>query len=133
MGAKRKTTAPESGAAVKAEAVRPEAQPAAVMAEVLPPEEPAAEQPAGETAVPVHAAYADYEETPCVVRAGKGLNLRAGPGRDFPAAAVLPDGTPVNVLELPYGVEVPGWALVVAPAGFGWVMRDFLAEPAGED
>ena len=41
---------------------------------------------------------------------------------------VLPDGAPVEILDLPLDVEVPGWALVEAGAGVGWVNTNFLRE-----
>lgn len=114
MGAKRKAAAPESAAVTAAE--------------VLPVEKHVEVQTEEPAAVPAYEAHAGYVEAPCVVCAGNGLYLRKGPGRAFPAAAVLPDGTPVTALGLPYGVEVPGWVLVAAPAGFGWVCRESLAE-----
>lgn len=80
--------------------------------------------------VEIPAAYADYEELPAVVAAPLGLNLRKGPAVSYGVAETLPDGAPVTVLPLPYGVEVKGWALVVSESGTrGWVMTEFLAEP----
>lgn len=88
---------------------------------------------AQETAV-APAAYANYQELPAVVSAPLGLNLRIGPGPGYGVVKVLPNGAPVTVLPLPYGVEVKGWALVVSESGTrGWVKTEFLAEPpAGE-
>lgn len=61
-----------------------------------------------------------------VVTAPQGLNLREGPHVSYAVKAVLPDGTPVEILYLPEDVEVPSWALVKTCAGIGWVNTDFL-------
>lgn len=79
-------------------------------------------------------AYADYKELPAVVAAPLGLNLRTGPGPGYGVREVLPNGAPVTVLPLPYGVEVKDWALVVSESGTqGWVKTEFLAEPPAEE
>lgn len=56
----------------------------------------------------------------------RGLNLREGPHVSYAVRAVLPDGAPVEILDLPKDVEVPGWALVETGAGIGWVNINFL-------
>lgn len=61
-----------------------------------------------------------------VVADSRGLNLRKGPHVSYDAITVLPDGTPVEILDLPEDVEVPNWALVKTWAGIGWVNTDFL-------
>lgn len=61
-----------------------------------------------------------------VVNAAGGLNLRTGPGRNYPVAELLEDGTLLAVLELPHGAEVPGWALVHTGQRTGWVDRSFI-------
>ncbi|MEM5781051.1 MAG: SH3 domain-containing protein [Lawsonibacter sp.] len=82
----------------------------------------------------IPAAYADYEELPAVVAAPLGLNLRTGPGPGYGVREVLPNGAPVTVLPLPYGVEVKDWALVVSDSDTrGWVKTEFLAEPPAEE
>lgn len=63
-----------------------------------------------------------------VVSAAGGLNLRTGPGRSYPIAELLEDGTMLAVLELPHGAEVPGWALVHTGARTGWVDCRFIQE-----
>ena len=63
------------------------------------------------------------------VNAEGGLNLRIGPGRSYPITELLEDGTLLMVLELPYGAEVPGWALVHTGERTGWVDRLFIREP----
>ena len=63
------------------------------------------------------------------VNAEGGLNLRIGPGRSYPVTELLEDGTLLTVLELPYGAEVPGWALVHTGERTGWVDRLFIREP----
>ncbi len=63
-----------------------------------------------------------------VVTAPQGLNLREGPHVSYAVKAVLPDGTPVEILYLPEDVEVPSWALVKTCAGIGWVNTNFLTE-----
>ena len=63
------------------------------------------------------------------VNAEGGLNLRIGPGRSYPVAEVLENGTLLTVLYLPYGAEVPGWALVHTGERTGWVDRLFIQEP----
>lgn len=61
-----------------------------------------------------------------VVNANGGLNLRTGPGRGYPVAELLEDGTLLAVLELPHGAEVPGWALVHTGQRTGWVDRKYI-------
>lgn len=76
----------------------------------------------------------DIQETPlggvegrlAAVDSNTGLNLREGPGTAFPVAEVLPDGAVAAVLELPYGAEVPGWALVHTGQRTGWVDARFI-------
>ena len=63
------------------------------------------------------------------VNAEGGLNLRIGPGRSYPVTELLENGTLLTVLELPYGTEVPGWALVHTGERTGWVDRLFIREP----
>lgn len=63
-----------------------------------------------------------------VVNTAGGLNLRIGPGRSYPVAELLEDGTLLAVLELPHGAEVPGWALVHTGQRTGWVDRSFIQE-----
>ena len=60
------------------------------------------------------------------VNAEGGLNLRIGPGRSYPVTELLEDGTLLTVLELPYGAEVPGWALVHTGERTGWVDLLFI-------
>lgn len=62
------------------------------------------------------------------VNAEGGLNLRIGPGRSYPVAEVLENGTLLTVLYLPHGAEVPGWALVHTGVRTGWVDRLFIQE-----
>ncbi len=61
-----------------------------------------------------------------------GLNLREGPHRGYKSLTVIPDGEALEVLCLPEGTEVPGWALVrcgEAGAGLvGWVNTDYVRE-----
>ena len=61
-----------------------------------------------------------------MVHADGGLNLRRGPGRGYPVAELLEDGTLLTALELPYGAEAPGWRLVHTGQRTGWVDRDFI-------
>lgn len=68
------------------------------------------------------------ERPKIVVSAPRGLNLREGPHVSYAVRAVLPDGAPVEILDLPKDVEVPGWALVETGAGIGWVNTNFLTE-----
>lgn len=62
------------------------------------------------------------------VNAEGGLNLRIGPGRSYPVAEVLENGTLLTVLYLPHGAGVPGWALVHTGERTGWVDRLFIQE-----
>lgn len=69
-----------------------------------------------------------------VVDSPENLNLREGPGKEFPVLEVLPDGASLVVCPLPHHAAVPGWALVVSESGTtGWVMTDYLAEPPAEE
>lgn len=84
----------------------------------------------------------DLEDTALAEISGKlsavcaevGLNLRTGPGRNYPVAEVLENGTLLVVLNLPHGAEVTGWALVHTGQRTGWVDRSFIQalEPAEE-
>ena len=60
------------------------------------------------------------------VDAVNGLNLREGPATSFRPMEVLADGTLVSVLTLPYGAEIPGWALVHTGQRTGWVDCHFI-------
>ena len=79
-------------------------------------------------------AFAGISDDIVVVNAEGGLNLRIGPGRSYPVAELLEDGTLLADLELPHGAEVPGWALVHTGERTGWVDRCFIQalEPAEE-
>lgn len=68
------------------------------------------------------------ERPKIVVDALRNLNLREGPHVSYDIKAVLPDGDVVEILDLPKGVKVPGWALVETSAGIGWVNTNFLKE-----
>ena len=61
-----------------------------------------------------------------VVEAKDGLNLRCGPCKTFAALTILDNGTTVEILKLPYNVEVPSWVLVRAGDHIGWVMTEYL-------
>lgn len=63
-----------------------------------------------------------------VVSAPQGLNLREGPHVSYAVRAVLSDGAPVEILDLPKDVEVPGLVLVETGDGIGWVNTHFLTE-----
>lgn len=70
-----------------------------------------------------------------IVRAGAGLNLRAGPGPSFEVGAILPYGAEVSLLTLtaegPQGsfeVRVPDWKYVFTGQLCGWVAAGFLEE-----
>ena len=63
-----------------------------------------------------------------VVSAPQGLNLREGPHVSYAVRAVLSDGAPVEILDLPKDVEVPGWVPVETGDGIGWVNTHFLTE-----
>lgn len=70
----------------------------------------------------------DVEGDLVVVDARYGLNLRKGPNRSFPVVEVLENGSVLAVLALPYGAEVPGWALVHTGQRTGWVDISHLRE-----
>lgn len=104
----------ETPEAVEEQAVQSESETAAAAAQ------PAAPAEAHEDPAP--------ERPKIVVSDSRGLNLRKGPHVSYDAITVLPDGTPVEILDLPENVEVPNWALVKSFAGIGWVNTNFLAE-----
>lgn len=93
--------------------------------------EPAAEAAAKPT-VPENPQEDPAPEPPkrpqIVVDALRNLNLREGPHVSYDIKAVLPDGDVVEILDLPKGMKVPGWALVETSAGIGWVNTNFLKE-----
>ena len=61
-----------------------------------------------------------------------GLNLRDGPHQSFHALAVLENKTPLEVIPLRAGLEIPGWAAVRcevdSEALVCWVCTDFVRE-----
>lgn len=130
MSNRKAKTTPE-----KVEQAAPEATPETVEEQTVQaeaaPAEPAAQQgelPAA-PAKPEEAPAAEVPPRPViVVSAPQGLNLRKGPHVSYGVMTVLPDGAPVEILDLPLDVEVPGWALVEAGAGVGWVNTNFLRE-----
>jgi hypothetical protein len=71
-------------------------------------------------------ALAGVEGELAAVRAPGGLNLREGPSVRYRVLEPLPDGTLLMALELPYGAQVPGWALVHTGARVGWVDTRFI-------
>lgn len=68
---------------------------------------------------------ADAGELVMVVPAS-GLNLREGPGVNFPVVEVLPEAAVLAVQPLPCGAEVIGWALVHTGARTGWVDSRYI-------
>lgn len=62
---------------------------------------------------------------------GLDLNLREGPAKTYAVLAQLPAKTEVTVVELPDGVQVPGWHLIRTEDGLGWVAAEYL-QPAGD-
>lgn len=74
------------------------------------------------------------EPVRAVVRAGNGLNLRAGPGPGFEVCEILPDGMEVSVLTLraesgsqvSFDFLVPGWKYIFTGRNAGWVDLRFL-------
>lgn len=110
-------TAPaEAPEAVEEQAVQAESEAAAAAQPTAPAE--THEDPAPES--PKHPKI--------VVSAPQGLNLREGPHVSYAVRAVLSDGAPVEILDLPKDVEVPGWVLVETGDGIGWVNTHFLTE-----
>lgn len=88
----------------------------------------AAAQPAAPAETHEDPAPEPSERPKIVVSASRGLNLREGPHVSYAVKAVLTDGAPVEILDLPKDVEVRGWALVETDAGIGWVNINFLTE-----
>ena len=110
-------TAPaEAPEAVEEQAVQAESEAAAAAQPTAPAE--THEDPAPES--PKHPKI--------VVSAPQGLNLREGPHVSYAVRAVLSDGAPVEILDLPKDVEVPGWVVVETGDGIGWVNTHFLTE-----
>lgn len=62
-----------------------------------------------------------------VVTSEKGLRLRVGPAVSYDIMKILPNKTAAEVLSLPSGAEVPGWALISADGQVGWVMAQYLS------
>lgn len=61
-----------------------------------------------------------------VIDAKKGLNIRSGPAKTYDILSALPNGTTVEIQQLPGKVEVPGWALIQVGDYIGWAMVEFL-------
>lgn len=118
-----KTTAEQVEQAVPAET------PEAVEDQAVQAESETAAEAAAQLAAPAES-HEDPapERSKIVVSDPRGLNLREGPHVSYAVRAVLSDGAPVEILDLPKDVEVPGWALVETGAGIGWVNTNFLKE-----
>lgn len=59
----------------------------------------------------------------------KALNVRSGPGLQYAVLGVLQEGTMATVLDLPMGMEVPGWAPVFVSSDLiGWVDCRYILE-----
>lgn len=62
----------------------------------------------------------------------RGLNVRAGPHQVFRPLQVLQTGELLELVDLPEGVDFPGWAFVRRGDGdtdvIGWVSTEFIAE-----
>lgn len=86
------------------------------------------EQPAAPAEPQKDPAPEPSQQPKIVVDALQGLNLREGPHVSYAVKTVLAEGAPVEILDLPADVEVPGWALVKTGAGIGWVNTNFLKE-----
>ena len=102
------------------------------------PEAAAAAEAASAPTMEETVAEANAESTVCelvTVRppdGRKGLNLRSGPGKQYSVLSVLEEGSKAGVLELPMGVEVPGWALAVAGDDVaGWIDRRYIRPVEG--
>lgn len=127
--AKKKDTAVSPETAIPTEEILPSS------GEAQPAETPQADRE--DTQTPSGPESQPSEPVRAVVRAGNGLNLRAGPGPGFEARAVLPDGAEVSVLTLlaeggPQGIfdfRVPGWKYVFTGEMVGWVNDSFLDLP----
>lgn len=89
-------------------------------------EQPRAVEEVSECVALENTALTGISDEIVVIHADGGLNLRTGPGRGYPVAELLEDGTLLAVLELPHGAEVPGWALVHTGQRTGWVDRHFI-------
>lgn len=78
------------------------------------------------------AAPVDTVREKVLVMPEQGLNLRAGPGTEFPVVTVLPEGTVLRVLH--EFDEVDGWCPVILPEllQLGWVDRRYI-EPANPE
>ena len=126
MSENKAKTPAEQAAAAQVETPEP------VKEQAVPVESEMAEEAAAQSAAPAEPqedpAPASAAHPKIVVMAPQGLNLREGPHVSYAAKAVLPDGDPVEILDLPADVEVPGWALVKTASGTGWVNTTFLTE-----
>lgn len=119
----------EKTTAEQVEQAVPAATPEAVEEQAVQAESETAAEAAAQLAAPAET-HEDpaTERSKIVVSDPRGLNLREGPHVSYAVRAVLPDGAPVEILDLPKDVEVPGWALVETGAGIGWVNTNFLTE-----
>lgn len=122
----------EKATAEQVEQTAPAEAPEAVEEQAVQAESETAVEAAAQPAAPAETqkdpAPAIPKRPQIVAADSRGLNLRKGPHVSYDAITVLPDGTPVEILDLPKGVEVPGWALVETSAGIGWVNTNFLRE-----
>lgn len=69
----------------------------------------------------------EEQKTLAVVASEKGLRLRVGPAVSYDILKILPNKTAAEVLALPSGAEVPGWALISVDGQVGWVMTQYLS------
>lgn len=100
--------------------------------------EPAATNETPEPAAPTEGgmdiqdtALAGIEGKLIAVNHSTGLNLRKSPHYMGEISEVLPDGAVLMELDLPYGAEVEGWALVHTGHHTGWVDRRYIVNLEG--
>lgn len=63
-----------------------------------------------------------------VVVSERFLNLREGPGLDYPIMGKLPADTTVTDAAMPPEYAIRGWTMVDTTIGRGWVKNEFIKE-----
>ncbi len=62
-----------------------------------------------------------------IVDCSRGLNLRLGPGINWPVLCELPDGMELATVDIPSDVAVPDWRPVRTSDGLsGWVCAAYV-------
>tara|TARA_B110000503_G_C7094932_1_gene391134 strand:+ start:247 stop:534 length:288 start_codon:yes stop_codon:yes gene_type:complete len=72
-------------------------------------------------------AQSEYAWT-CTREYNSSVNLRTGPGRNYPVVASVPNGDYVRLLSWVYGTDNMKWYRVENSGLVGWSRQDYLCQ-----